>query len=184
MLPFVRVSALVALVALLGLWGCALWLWPGLPARIPVHFDGSGLPDRVVERSAGAWFLLPGIGTAMVLVFAFALPAWILRLAADNSPFLNVPRKQDFARLAPAARQRAIVPMIVLLRTIAAEVALVFGLILWGSARVASGAWNVLPPALVWSSIGALLATTLVSLPFGRRAVERELARGGTSESR
>lgn len=181
MLPFVKVSALVALAALLGLWGCALWLWPSLPARIPVHFDASGLPDRVVERSAGAWFLLPGIGTAMGLAFAFALPAWILRLAANNSPFLNVPRKQDFARLSPAARQRAIVPMIVLLRMIAAETALVFGLILWGSARVASGAWSVLPPTLVWGSIGVLTATALVSLSFSRRAVERELAHAGTN---
>lgn len=176
-----RVSVLLALAALLGLWGCALWLWPALPARIPVHFDGSGAPDRIVERSVGAWFLLPAVGTVMVLAFAFALPAWILRLAASNSPFLNVPRKQELACLPPAARERAVAPMVVLMRTIAAEVAVVFGLILWGSARVASGAWSVLPPGLVWIPIGLLLATTIVSVPFGRRAVERELARSGAT---
>lgn len=179
----VRISTLLPLVALTGLWGLALWLWPGLPERIPVHFDGAGVPDRVVARSAVAWFLLPAIGSAIVLLFALALPAWILRLAQADSPLLSVPRRAEFTRLDPAARQRAILPMAVLLDVIAAEVALLFALILLGSARVASGAWQVLPPVLVWLPVVVLLATALGSVPFGRRAVERELRRAGLADA-
>jgi len=170
---------LFPLLALTCLWGVALWLWPSLPARVPVHFDGAGVPDRIVERTAVTWFLLPALGTALVLVFAVALPAWILRLAATDSPFLSVPRKADFARLEPAARRRAVAPMVVLLDLIAAESVLLFALILVGSAKVASGAWQVLPPSLMWTSLGLLLVTAGGAMPFGRRAVERELRRAG-----
>jgi uncharacterized membrane protein len=170
---------LFPLLALTGLWGVALWLWPGLPERIPVHFDGAGVPDRLAERTAVTWFLLPALGSAMVLVFALALPAWILRLAAADSPLLSVPRKADFARLEPAARQRAVAPMVVLLDLIAAESVGLFALILVASARVASGAWQALPPSLMWTSLGLLLVTAAVAMPFGRRAVERELRRAG-----
>jgi uncharacterized membrane protein len=172
----VRISAALALCALAELWLVAIWLWPGLPERIPMHFDLAGTPDREVERTLLNWFLLPGFGTALGLLFAFALPAWIRGLAARNSPHLNVPRKRDFAALSPEARVRAVAPMLVMLRLVAAEVALLFGLVLLGCARVASGAWQTMPALLLWPAVVVLLATALGSLPFGVAAVKRELA--------
>lgn len=132
-----RASAIACLVALAVLWSSAAWLWTGLPERFPVHFDAGGTPDRWVERSALGWFLLPGLGTLLVALFSLALPVWIPRLAASNSAFLNVPRKREFAALSPAARVRAVLPTVVILRLVGAEVALLFSVIVLGSARVA-----------------------------------------------
>ena len=172
-----RASAVLAFVMLAALWLVALWLWPGLPARIPSHFDAAGQPDGHLPRSVIAWFFLPSLATLVGLAFAFALPAWIRSMAAKNAPYLNVPRKRDFAALDPAARVRAVGPLIVMLRLVSAEVTLLFGVILLGSARVASGAWQRLPQMLVWAPVLIVLATALLSLPFGAAAVRRELAR-------
>ena len=178
-----RASALFAALALAALWSCSAWLWPALPARIPMHFDFGGRPDRWVERTPFQWFLLPAIGTGMGLLFALALPAWIRRLAAKDSAYLNVPEKRAFARLAPEARVRAVLPMMVLLRVIAAEVALLFAGILIGSARVAAGASSGLPPALLWTAVLALPATALCSIPFGHASVRRELERARSASA-
>jgi len=159
-------------------------LWPALPERVPMHFDLTGRADRWVERSWLAWFVLPGLGTAMTLGFALALPRWIRRLAAENSSYLNVPRKRDFARLAPDARLRAIAPMLVLMRLIGAEVSLLFAAILFGSARVASGEWERLPPALAFGSIALVALTAFGSIPFGAASVRRELELAGASKMR
>jgi uncharacterized membrane protein len=172
-----RPLALLPATALVLLWALALWLWPHLPEQIPLHFDGAGTPDRFGARTAVNWFLLPGIATLMVGLFAFALPPWIVALARRNASYLSVPRKEDFARLDPAARARAVGPVNAMLQVIAAELALLFGVILYGTERVASGAWPGLPTAMVFGSLGVLLATALLWIPFLHRAVERELAR-------
>lgn len=172
-----RPLALLPATALVLLWALALWLWPQLPEQIPLHFDGAGAPDRFGARTAWNWFLLPGIATILVGLFAFALPPWIALLAKRNAPYLNVPRKEDFARLDPAARVRAVGPVNAMLQVIAAELALLFGVILYGTERVASGRWESLPTAMVFGALGVLLATTLLWIPFLRGAVERELER-------
>jgi len=172
-----RPLSLLPLTALVLLWSLALWLWPDLPERIPLHFDGSGAPDRYGAKTPWNWFLLPGIATLLVGLFSFVLPPWIESLAARNSVWLNVPRRADFVRLDPAARVRAVRPVHAMLLSISAELALLFAALLWGTARVASGAWERLPTALVLGAFGLLLATTLVWLPFLRGAVRRELER-------
>lgn len=169
--------ALVPVFALVALWTCAAWLWPQLPERIPLHFDAHGTPDDFMERTPFAWFLLPGIATVLALVFAFALPRWIRHLAATNASYLSVPRQQDFAALEPAARVRAIEPLIGMLQLVAAELTLLFMLILFGSAKVASGYWSRLPSLVVWPAVLLLLATALGSIPIGMAAVEREKQR-------
>lgn len=172
-----RPLVLLPATTLVLLWALALWLWPHLPEQIPLHFDGTGVPDRFGARTVANWFLLPGIATAMVGLFAFALPPWIAALARRNASYLNVPRKEDFARLEPSARVRAVGPVNAMLQVIAAELALLFGVILYGTERVASGAWPSLPTTMVFGSFGILLATALLWIPFLRRAVERELER-------
>jgi len=171
----VRPLVLVPVTALVVLWSVALWLWPGLPERIPLHFDGSGTPDRFGARTIANWFLLPGIGSAFVGLFAFVLPPWITGLARRNASYLSVPRREEFARLAPEARARAVQPVIAMLLVLAAEIALLFTTILVGTARVASGAWERLPTALMFACFGLLVATALIWLPLLRGAVQREL---------
>lgn len=175
-----RRLALLPATALVILWALALWLWPTLPERIPLHFDATGAPDRFGARTAWNWFLLPGIATVLVGLFAFALPPWIVSLARGNSPYLSVPRKADFERLDPPARVRAVGPVIDMLQVIAAELALLFAVILYGSAQVAKEAWPGLPTAMVLGAFGVLLATVLLWLPLSGRAIERELARTGS----
>jgi uncharacterized membrane protein len=171
-----RPLALLPAASLVFLWTLALWLWPHLPEQIPLHFDGAGAPDRFGARTPWNWFLLPGIATALVGLFAFALPPWIASLARNNSAYLSVPRKEDFARLTPDARVRAVSSVGVMLQVIAAELALLFSVMLYGTERVANGVWPGLPTAMVFGAFGLLLSTTLVWLPLFLKAVERELA--------
>ena len=51
--------------------GCIL-AWPGLPERIPLHFDFLGRVTARVHTSVGMWFMLPVIATALVL-FLYAV---------------------------------------------------------------------------------------------------------------
>lgn len=172
-----RWSLLLPLGGLIVLWAVAISFWGGLPERLPMHFDLAGVPDRWVERTPWNWFLLPGMATALAGLFGAALPAWVLALAASNSPYLNVPRKADFVKLSPAARVRAMQPMVALLDALAGEIALLFTGMLWATRAVADGTWSRLPPLLVWIPIALILLTTLGAIPFASAAVGRELER-------
>jgi uncharacterized membrane protein len=54
---------------LLGLIGLSLYVYPELPARIPLHFGADGTPDRWGERTLLSWMILPlvGAGTALLM---------------------------------------------------------------------------------------------------------------------
>jgi uncharacterized membrane protein len=172
-----RPLSILPVSALILLWVVSMWLWPGLPEQIPLHFDGAGRPDRMGERSALHWFLLPGVATLMALVFTFVLPMWIAYLARRDSPYLNVPQRAELSKLSPEARVRAVEPVTSMLMVVAAEVTLLFALMQYGTARVASGTWQKLPTTMVFGALGLLVATTLVWLPLLGRGVRRELER-------
>lgn len=172
-----RPLTVLPVAALILIWGLALWLWPQLPERIPMHFDGAGRPDRFSPRTPTNWFLLPALATAFVVVFTFVLPAWIARLARSDSPYLNVPRRAELSQLTPEARVRAMQPVGTMLTVLATELTLLFAVIQYGSAKVASGAWEKLPTAMVFGALGVLLATTAVLLPLLGRGVRREIER-------
>lgn len=164
-------------VASLGVcWGTAAWFYPGLPAQFPVHFALDGTPDRFAAKTPGEWFLLPSLVSGLHLLFALVLPWWIQRLAARNSPFLNLPDKAAFAALPTAARVRAVLPVLSLLQLLAAEITLLFAWILFGTAKVAAGAWNALPAWMPLLAIPGIAATGLCALPLSRRAIARERA--------
>jgi hypothetical protein len=169
----VRAVLVLPALAVAAIWAVALAHWPDLPARFPVHFDLAGRPDSWWPRSASGWFLLPALASVIVLGFGYALPAWMLRLARADSPYLNVPHREAFGRLTPELRARALTPVTAFLRVVAAELALLFGAIVHGSAEIAAGARERLPEALVWSALALILVTGLVSALIGRRAIER-----------
>lgn len=174
-----RALLLLPALAVAAVWVVACVHWPDLPARFPVHFDLAGRPDSWWDRSASGWFLLPGLATVIVLAFGYGLPHWVRRLAWDDSPALNVPHREEFGRLAPDERVRAIAPLIVTLRVIACEMALLLGAIVHGSALVASGELERLPGALLWPALALVLGTALVSALAGRAAIERAIADAG-----
>jgi len=172
-----RPLSVLPVSALIVLWSVSVWLWPGLPEQIPLHFDGAGSPDRFGARSALHWFLLPGVATLMVLLFAFVLPLWIAYLARRDSPYLNVPQRAELSKLTPEARVRAVEPVASMLMVVAAELSLLFALLQFGTAQVAKGSWEQLPTAMVFGTLGVLVATTLIWLPFLGRGVRSELER-------
>lgn len=172
-----RPLSVLPVSALILLWVVSVWLWPALPEQIPLHFDGAGRPDHFGERNALNWFLLPGIATLLALLFAFVLPPWIAYLARRDSPYLNVPQRAELSKLSPEARVRAVEPVASMLMVIAAEVTLLFAVLQYGTAQVASGVWPELPTTMVFGALGLLVATTLVWLPLLGRGVRRELER-------
>jgi len=58
------VDGLTAIV-LLASFGVALWYWPGLPARVPMHFNAVGKVDGWVPKST-VW-LLPLVGVVLAV---------------------------------------------------------------------------------------------------------------------
>lgn len=167
-----------ALVVAMGVvWALAVAAWPGLPERMPCHFDFAGRPDRWTTTSGWAWFALPALGTALGILFGFMLPRWMVALARANSRWLNVPHKAQFAALPAEARERAIRAPLVWLRALACCVQGLLGWIVFGSARVADGRWQVLPSAPAFGMVGALLGCAVGLAVAGSRAVRREVER-------
>jgi uncharacterized membrane protein len=63
----------LALVLVIAAWVASAILYPGLPARVPLHWD---LHGKVDGYGAKGWavFLMPGVMTGLLVLFAF-LPA-------------------------------------------------------------------------------------------------------------
>lgn len=171
-----RAFAALPIVGLVVLWSLALWLWPSLPERLPMHFDLQGTPDRYEQRSPTAWFLLPGLATVLAGAFAWLLPPWLLRLARHNSHLLKVPDRNRFRALPTEGRVRALAPTVAMLRLLAAEITLLFAYVLLGTHAVATGAASRLSSLPILLATVAIAATALGSIPFCTRAVRREAA--------
>lgn len=163
-----------------GVWSVALVAWPDLPPRMPIHFDLAGYADGWTDTSVVAWFALPTFGTVLAVGFGWILPRWMVRLARANSPWLNVPNKALFMKLPVEARERAVQAPMVWLHAIACCVQVLIGWLVFGSARVADGRWDVLPSWPGFALLGVLLACALALAVAASRAVRREVS-GPTS---
>jgi uncharacterized membrane protein len=164
-------------LAMLGPWALAIAAWPELPERIPIHFDAAGRPDGWAGKSAWWWFALPALATAIGALLAFGLPRWMVAMARSNSPWLNVPRKQQFMALPVDARERAIRAPLPWLTALACCVQVLIGWIVHGSARVASGEWDVLPAPPSFVLVGTVIACAIGLAIAGTRAVRVEIDR-------
>jgi uncharacterized membrane protein len=88
-------------LAVAGLFLYAMVTASLLPQRYPAHFDGAGDPDRWARAGSGEWYLVPGIGAAMMLFMVglgLGLPRIPLRL-------WNMPSKK---RLLALGRERQV----------------------------------------------------------------------------
>lgn len=172
-------GATILVLVLLGpIWWFALSAWPELPPRIPIHFDLRGEPDGFAGR--GAWFFLPALATVLVPLLGAVLPRVSVRLAQANSRMLNVPDRQRFHALPTAERVRAMGPVVVLLRLIAIEIAILFFVLLLGTQRVATGAWTALPEPWLWLGVGAIVLTAILGSLWTWFGVRRLSARSPT----
>jgi len=138
--------------------------YPRLPARVPMHFDLAGRPDRWSGRS----------GLVVLVVFAAVMTGilyLIIRLTpkwAINPRYLNIPRKEEFLRL-PAEKQAAYWAVYrEFFAGLAAAINLLFYLILRGTIRIAEGSASLLPFKLM---IPALVVMGLVLVYYTRRLI-------------
>lgn len=151
----------IALASHAFVWWLAFDLFPGLPARIPMHFDLSGNPTRFVESSGGEWFVLPAIASliTLMLVSLGPLAAW---LARENPEFVNVPHKEHFLTRSKDERESIVAPIGRALPNLAILVNALFAWILFSTARVGRGEWSKLPP---WPLFLFLLLVALTIIP-------------------
>lgn len=155
-------------LALLVLMGTTVFTaYPKLAARIPMHFDFAGRPDRWSGRS-GLIVLLASsaVMTAVMYVIIGLTAKW-----AANPKYLNIPRKGEFLRLPEEKRAAYWAVYREFFAALAVSVNLMFYLILQGTVRIAEGASSLLPfkvlaPALaVMALVLAYYVRRLIVMP-------------------
>jgi len=170
-----RFVNLVLLVVLLV--GSAL-AYPRLPERIPAHFGLDGTPDRWVETSLVAWFMLPLITLGMNALL-YGLAALTMR----NPRFVNLPGKERLLAL-PLERQHAVMhTMREGMESLLAPMTLAFCLIQLSIYRTAIGAGGrveivaALLLVLLGSTIGTIGMLLRTQAELDRQVrLEREAA--------
>jgi len=141
--------------------------YPGLPARVPAHFNLAGRPDRWGRRDEMIWLvILPAVAAAVLYLMVAMVP----RLAA-NPRVVNIPHKADFLRLPPEKREIYWQVYREFFAGLAAALDLLFYLFIRGSIEVAMGTRTGLPfkdglPAFVMTGVFMVYYTwRMVSLP-------------------
>ena len=112
----------------------AIWAWPRLPERVPLHFGLDGLPDAWGSRSLWAWFGLPVLATVMSGMM-LALTAYMRR----HPRLVNLPGGGRLDELPPDRREPIFRVMDAMLCFVNCEVLVILGLIQWASWRAAAG---------------------------------------------
>ena len=171
------VCATSLVLAEVTLWSRALWWFPQLPKRFPVHFNAAGTPDRWSESGA-SWFLLPSL--SLGIVGFFALIAWSIKPLVRSAPsIVNVPRKDLFVRLSPEGRDVVLAPTRAFLAWVISLVAWLFVWILEGSARVAVGQDATLSSWPVFVFLAIVLGTLVPFYLTTSRAIQTAAEREG-----
>lgn len=134
--------------------------WHSLPARVPVHFDLAGRPDRWAGKGwevALLFFVLPWAAAALFFAGA-ALTRWSFR----HPRWINIPNKQAFLALPPErqAEYRDRVVEFLFALGIAVDTTLLTAVL--AVVKVASGPGGRLPWWGVWPCLGATLVLAVV----------------------
>ncbi|MGA1392881.1 MAG: DUF1648 domain-containing protein [Phycisphaerales bacterium] len=123
-------SLAFALGPVAAVWG------PTLPAKIPLHFDAAGVPDRWGPASVANWFMLPFVATWMTAIIG-GLAVFMPALVRHFPGIVNVPQKKRWMALSPEERLRTSEPVRWLLGLVGLLVNALFVWILWGTRWVA-----------------------------------------------
>lgn len=160
------------------LWGLAaalvagaVWAWPLLPERIPLHFGADGLPDRWGERSLWGWFVLPAIGVATAALLD-GVGRWALRHPEKQT--INLPSSDDLMRLPVERRIPVLRRAAVFLLGIGVWMMGGFVLFQVGSFVAAQGG-----ASQPWTVAGLVLCLlgSPVALIWGLTAIQNEITR-------
>jgi uncharacterized membrane protein len=163
-------AALVAIWAAHGL--VAVLALPHLPETMPVHFDAAGRPDAWSGATLGNWFLLwlvsAGFGLMMLLgaLSVFRIPPRLMSL----------PRKDEFLALPAGRRERVLAAMAFHVLVTGCIVMLTFLGIQTGVILVALEVIVRFPVAVVFASLGLVLAETVVMIVGLSSGIRREMA--------
>lgn len=121
-------------VLLLGILAFALWAWPRLPERIPVHFGIDGRPDAWGEPGLWSWFFLPALAAALTL-----LMDWLPGFMARHPRWVNLPNGIRLEDLPSRARRPVLDLLAWFLALVQMEILIIFALIQLATYRSAFG---------------------------------------------
>jgi uncharacterized membrane protein len=137
-----------------GLFACG-YTWfhlDNLPARMPVHFNGAGLPDGYRPASFVSIWLLP----LTALVFGAMIPLLAILVAQAKRAV-----RQGDGGVSLAAQERSRAAMSNFLAVVAFLTAALLTFLSVGSVRVAIGAARSLPPG------GPVIVVVMLGVTFG-----------------
>jgi uncharacterized membrane protein len=161
-----RTLHLANLLLAAALLAASMLAWPHLPERIPTHFDLAGTPTTWTRTSRLAWYGLPWLAVVMAALL------WVAGRWGRAVPWLwNVPEKDRFLKLSPAAREPFVAELDSLVALTGVAMTLAFAGVQASMYLTAAGRMRGMP--------GALLA--LVLLPTAAAvvvAVRRSLRMG------
>jgi len=147
--------------------------YPRLPARIPMHFNMAGRPDRWDGR--GGIVVLAVLALAMTT--ALYAVTWLTPRLTKNSRYVNIPRKQEFLRLSAEKQESYWAVFKEFFAALALAINLLFYLILRGMVRIAMGTAGLLPFRVMWPAFG-LMALILVYYTWRLMVLPGKLIRG------
>ena len=157
----------------------AVQVYPDLPDSIPVHFDGSGAPDRYADKSLQDLMLLPIVSAGLTgLMYLLGL----LVASGRGLESVSMPRRDEFLALRPEQQAGALVILRDTMFWSGATVNLVFGALLVGTIRVSMGDASTLGLG-IWIAVGLACVVPLAGVAAfvraaGRAAVAAERERG------
>lgn len=159
------------------LWWRAIYWYPQLPERFPIHFNFAGEPDGWADKSIAMWFMLPGISLVM-LAFLGGISYWMGNLVRNAPGIVNVPRKDLFVKMSVEGRMTVVAPTQTFLAWVLALMAFLFVWIVEGSGRVAVHKEATLASWPVFIFLGGVLGV----LPFYWVATSRRLTEAAMRE--
>lgn len=156
----------------------ALWAWPRLPDRIPLHFGFGGEPDRWGEPSAESWFTLPALAVALTL-----LMFWLPRFMARHPRWVNLPNGKRLSEFPGRARGPILELLAGFLALVQTEVLVIFGLIQFATwqAAMGEGSQGIMITVLLLALLSSPLFLVILFLKFPKAVARAERIRDGTT---
>ena len=129
-----HLAIIISTLCVIAMWIVAGNLYPKLPAKIPLHFNLSGVPDSYGPPNFSNWFLLPVIAT-LLSVFLLGISALIPFLLRFAPEIVNIPRKRELLALPADAQRRAIQPLTMMMALI--------WILVWRPTNSLSAVWSI-----------------------------------------
>ena len=134
---------------------------PGLPERIPMHFDMAGRPDRWGGRSGFIGLLI----IPLILTAVFYLTIRFIPGLGANPRLMNIPHKEEFLKLPEDKRDVYWALLKEFFAGLAAAINLLFYLIIRGTVRIATGEAGLLPFRAMLPAFVAMALLLVFYLP-------------------